>query len=56
MLFLFLSAIVFFPGIRDIKAQQAASVSDIYIVTKGDTLWNISEEFFGDGRSVQRPI
>ncbi|MGA1841356.1 MAG: LysM peptidoglycan-binding domain-containing protein [bacterium] len=48
MLFLFLSAIVFFPGIRDITAQQAASVSDIYIVTKGDTLWNISEEFFGD--------
>ncbi|MGA1790702.1 MAG: LysM peptidoglycan-binding domain-containing protein [bacterium] len=31
-----------------LSAQEAIPDSDVYIVTRGDTLWNISEKFFGD--------
>ena len=30
-----------------LSAQEAIPDSDVYIVTRGDTLWNISEKFFG---------
>jgi len=31
-----------------VNAQEILPVSDIYIVTNGDTLWNISAQFLGD--------